>query len=182
MPPTPVFLPGKSHGQRSLAGYSPRDRKESDTTEHLSHKFKFTLIFWHIRQVFEGPGAGVVLRVLHPICTSVRWGRAHSLVEATGQQVCSSAGPEYLLHFQIYQGWPDETSSSVMRALSSAACTASSLQNLCIFFLGPRPAGLPEAPPAPALLLRRAPQACPELGGLHPGGSRQPLQWDRVQS
>ena len=31
--PTPVFLPGKSHGQRSLVGYSPKDRKESDTTE-----------------------------------------------------------------------------------------------------------------------------------------------------
>ena len=32
--PTPVFLPGKSHGQRSLAGYSPWGRKESDVTEH----------------------------------------------------------------------------------------------------------------------------------------------------
>ena len=31
--PTPVFLPGKSHGQRSLAGYSPRVT-ESDMTEH----------------------------------------------------------------------------------------------------------------------------------------------------
>ena len=31
--PTPVFLPGKSHGQRSLAGYSPWGRKESGTTE-----------------------------------------------------------------------------------------------------------------------------------------------------
>ena len=30
---TPVFLSGKSHGQRSLAGYSPLDRKELDTTE-----------------------------------------------------------------------------------------------------------------------------------------------------
>ena len=28
--PTPVFLPGKSHGQRSLAGYNPRGRTESD--------------------------------------------------------------------------------------------------------------------------------------------------------
>ena len=28
--PTPVFLPGESHRQRSLAGYSPRGRKESD--------------------------------------------------------------------------------------------------------------------------------------------------------
>ena len=31
--PTSVFLPGESHGQRSLMGYSPRGRKESDTTE-----------------------------------------------------------------------------------------------------------------------------------------------------
>ena len=33
--PTPVFLPGKSHGQRSLAGCSPWGRKELDTTERL---------------------------------------------------------------------------------------------------------------------------------------------------
>ena len=33
--PTPVFLPGESHGQRSLAGYSPQGHKESDTAEQL---------------------------------------------------------------------------------------------------------------------------------------------------
>ena len=33
---TPVFLPGKFHGQRSLAGYSPWVRRESDMTEWLS--------------------------------------------------------------------------------------------------------------------------------------------------
>ena len=32
---TPGFLPGKFHGQRSLAGYSPRGHKESDTTERI---------------------------------------------------------------------------------------------------------------------------------------------------
>ena len=31
--PTPVFLPGESHGQRSQAGYIPLGRKESDMTE-----------------------------------------------------------------------------------------------------------------------------------------------------
>ena len=31
--PTPVFLPGKSHGQRSLAGSGRWDGKESDTTD-----------------------------------------------------------------------------------------------------------------------------------------------------
>ena len=35
--PTPVFLPGESHGQRSLVGYSPWGHKESDMTEQLTH-------------------------------------------------------------------------------------------------------------------------------------------------
>ena len=34
--PTPVSSPGESHGQRSLAGYSPWGLKESDMTERLS--------------------------------------------------------------------------------------------------------------------------------------------------
>ena len=33
--PTPVFLPGESHGRRSLVGYRPQGCKESDTTELL---------------------------------------------------------------------------------------------------------------------------------------------------
>ena len=36
---TPVFLPGESHGQESLAGYSPRGCTESDTTERLNSNF-----------------------------------------------------------------------------------------------------------------------------------------------
>ena len=38
--PTLAFFPGKSHGQRSLAGYSPWCRKESDLTEQLLHTHK----------------------------------------------------------------------------------------------------------------------------------------------
>ena len=34
--PTPLFLPGESHEQRSLVGYSPQGCKESDTTEQLN--------------------------------------------------------------------------------------------------------------------------------------------------
>ena len=33
---TPAFLPGKSHGQRCLAGYSPWSHKDLDMTEQLS--------------------------------------------------------------------------------------------------------------------------------------------------
>ena len=36
--PTLVFLPGESHGQRSLAGYSPQGRKESDTKSRTQLK------------------------------------------------------------------------------------------------------------------------------------------------
>ena len=35
--PTPVFLPGEFHGQKSLAGYSPWGCKELDMTERLTH-------------------------------------------------------------------------------------------------------------------------------------------------
>ena len=44
--PTPIFLPGKSHGQRSLAGYSLQGHKESDTTEQL-----------HFQETVEDRGA-----------------------------------------------------------------------------------------------------------------------------
>ena len=37
-PHTPVFLPGDSHGQRSLVGCSPWGHRESDTTEQLNHQ------------------------------------------------------------------------------------------------------------------------------------------------
>ena len=49
-PTTPAFLPKKSHGQRSLAGYSPWSCKESDTTEQL------TLSLFNKTMSSEGPG------------------------------------------------------------------------------------------------------------------------------
>ena len=40
MATTPVFLPGKSHEQRSLVGYSPWGHKKLDMTEH-AHPYFF---------------------------------------------------------------------------------------------------------------------------------------------
>ena len=40
--PTPVLLPGKSHGRRSLGGCSPWGREESDTTERLHFPFSLS--------------------------------------------------------------------------------------------------------------------------------------------
>ena len=42
--PTPVILPGKSHGRRSLVGYSPWGRKESDTTKRFHFHFLLSCI------------------------------------------------------------------------------------------------------------------------------------------
>ena len=42
--PTPVLLPGKSHGRRSLVGCSPWGHEESDTTEWLPFHFSLSCI------------------------------------------------------------------------------------------------------------------------------------------
>ena len=45
--PTPVLLPGKSHGRRSLVGYSPGSCKELDLTERLdTHVFQRKMLFY----------------------------------------------------------------------------------------------------------------------------------------
>ena len=48
---TPEFLPGESHGQRSLAGYRPWGRKEPDTTEH-AHTCGHSDL-WTISNIFK---------------------------------------------------------------------------------------------------------------------------------
>ena len=69
-PRTPVFTPGKSHGQRSLAGYSPRGRSESDTTEdaHICSIIFETsrtpcMISHHSANQIQGPFSGHVSQV-----------------------------------------------------------------------------------------------------------------------
>ena len=80
--PTPVFMPGKSHGPRSLVGYNPWGRKESDTTEqrvcvcvcvcvcvywiHYNTAFVFCFGFLALRHVgLLRPKQGLTLRPPH---------------------------------------------------------------------------------------------------------------------
>ena len=51
--PTPVFLPGEFHGQRSLTGYSPSGCKESDMTESLTF---CCLITVYVQQFLQDMG------------------------------------------------------------------------------------------------------------------------------
>ena len=53
--PTPVFLPGESHGRRSLVGYSPWGRKEMDTTE-CRHTHTPTHTHTHAQALRTVPG------------------------------------------------------------------------------------------------------------------------------
>ena len=49
-----VFLPGESHGQRSLAGYSPQDRKELDMTEGLTLSHFLICRMWLLTDRMHG--------------------------------------------------------------------------------------------------------------------------------
>ena len=51
---TPVFLPGKSHGQRSLAGFSLWGHKESDTTEQQNNNSKQLKTTWRKEVLLMG--------------------------------------------------------------------------------------------------------------------------------
>ena len=97
--PTPGFLPGESHGRRSLVGYSPRGGKESDTTEripfflmYLSQKLRITESETCCRE--EGGG---------PLCNTFAcsWSWAGRLFENPCRQ---SPWPELHLHHRLSEG------------------------------------------------------------------------------
>ena len=46
--PTPAFLSGKFHGQKTLAGYSLHGCKELDKTEHTRAQSIYQIHFWHL--------------------------------------------------------------------------------------------------------------------------------------
>ena len=64
--PTPVLLPGKSRGWRSLIGYSPWGQKESDTTERLHFHFHFlsAIVEWSFSLI--SCHVLINLKFLHP--------------------------------------------------------------------------------------------------------------------
>ena len=79
--PTPVLLPGKSHGRRSLVGCSPWGCEESDTTERLHFPFSLSCIG-------EGNGNPLQCSCLeNPRDSGAWWGRTESdTTEVTWQQ------------------------------------------------------------------------------------------------
>ena len=69
--PILVFLPGKFHGQRSLAGYSPWGHKESDSTEQLTPSLSVIPVVVGKSQL--GRSQGSSRTQLLPVCSTVGW-------------------------------------------------------------------------------------------------------------
>ena len=74
--PTPVLLPGKSHGRRSLVGCSPWGSEESDTTERLHFHFSLSCI---------GEGNGNLLQyscLENPMDGGAWWAAVHGVAKS----------------------------------------------------------------------------------------------------
>ena len=104
--PTPVLLPGKSHGRRSLVGSSPLGHEESDTTERLH--FHFLLLC-----IGEGNGTPLLCSCLENSRDGGAWwaavyGVAQSRTRLT--RLSSSSSSVYI-SIQIFQFIPSPFSS-----------------------------------------------------------------------
>ena len=64
--PTPIFLPGESHREKSLAGYGPQGCKESDMTEATEQRiFRAHIIYMRITvSALRGDGCSYLLHVI----------------------------------------------------------------------------------------------------------------------
>ena len=88
--PLPLFLPGESHGQRSLTGYSPRGRKESDMTEH-SHTLLLLLL---ISSLLSGLGL---------MNEGIMWGS--STINTLKLPLCNSATHSSFIYCFIFTAY-----------------------------------------------------------------------------
>ena len=68
--PTQVFLPGESHKQRSLVGYSPQSHKESDTTKVTQHSTVTVLAFYCCCNKFPPLQQLKITQVVSQFCRS----------------------------------------------------------------------------------------------------------------
>ena len=114
--PTPVLLPGKSHGRRSLVGYSPWGRKESDTTEQLH----FTRYFYFIFDFFCNPGTKkgcllllLLFNIVLEVLAMTIW--KEKIIKGTeiGKEVKLSLFADYMiLYTENPNGAPEDYQSS----------------------------------------------------------------------
>ena len=92
--PLPVFLPGKSHGRRSLVGCSPWGLEESDTTERLHFHFSLACI---------GEGNGNPHSCLeNPRDRGAWWAAVYGVVQSrTRLKLLSSIALHCIIHYTL---------------------------------------------------------------------------------
>ena len=96
--PTPVLLPGKSHGWKSLVGCSPWDHEESDTTEWLHFHFSLSCI---------GEGNGNPLQcswLENPRDGGAWWAAVYGVAQSWTQlkRLNSSSSSSLIFNFEIF--------------------------------------------------------------------------------
>ena len=142
--PTPVLLPGKSHGWRSLVGCSPRGREESDMTERLH--FHFSL--WCIG---EGNGNPLQCSCLeNPMDGGAWWAAVYGVAQSrTGLKRLSSSSSRLVITFlprseHLLISWlhspfavilePKKTKSVTVSIVSPSICHGVMGPDAMIFF------------------------------------------------
>ena len=120
--PTPVLLPGKSHGRRGLVGCSPWGRLESDMTERLHFPFSLSCIG-------EGNGNPLQCSCLeNPRDGGAWWGLTESdTTEATQQQ------QQLLISYPVFLFTPLISSSDLIMLSFLSYFTSKDLALKCYF-------------------------------------------------
>ena len=154
--PTPVLLPGKSHGRRSLVGCSPWGREELDTTERLHFHFSLSCIG-------EGNGNPLQCSCLeNPREGEAWWAAVYGVAESrTRLKQLSSSSSSSLSHLEgIFPGSPalqgdylPSEPPGKPNVIITAAAAAKSLQS-CRTLCDPID-GSPPGSPIPGILQAR---------------------------
>ena len=116
--PTPVLLPGKPHGRRSLVGCSPWGRKESDMTEWLPFHFSLSCIG-------EGNGNPLQCSCLeNPRDGAAWWAAIYGVAQSQTRLKRLSSSSSSRLHFPTLLCLPPPTAtkSQYHRSQNEANC------------------------------------------------------------
>ena len=98
--PTLVFLPGEPHGQRSLAGYSPWGRSESDTAEATEHSCIYVNL-GKLQEIMRDRGSWRVLQAVGFQSVRYDWSDLASMHTCMYVCVCVYIHTHIYLPFQI---------------------------------------------------------------------------------
>ena len=135
--PTPVFLPGKSHGWRSLVVCSPWGREESDTNERLHFQFSLSC-------TGEGNGNPLQCSCLENPSDGRAWWAANSVAQSrTRLKRLSSSSSRLVITFlprnnRLLISWLQSASAVILEPPKIKSATVSTIYPfICHELMGP---------------------------------------------